>query len=64
MYTPVNPSFAIKKWGLKGSKLYRWVFVMVYGYAGAIYNENSIPLPLSILNGVGPELLIERSSSK
>ena len=29
MYTPVNPSLYIYKWGLKGSKLYRRVFVMV-----------------------------------
>ena len=29
MYTPVNPSFTIKKWGLRGSKLYRHVFVML-----------------------------------
>ena len=28
MYTPVNPSFTILKWGLRGSKLYRYVFVM------------------------------------
>ena len=28
MYTPVNPSFTIWKWGLRGSKLYRYVFVM------------------------------------
>ena len=28
MYTPVNPSFTIQKWGLKGSKLYRHVFGM------------------------------------
>ena len=28
MYTPVNPSFTIYKWGLRGSKLYRRVFVM------------------------------------
>ena len=26
--TPVNPSFIIQKWGLRGSKLYRHVFVM------------------------------------
>ena len=26
---PVNPSFTIQKWGLRGSKLYRHVFVMV-----------------------------------
>ena len=30
MYTPVNPSFTIKKWGLRGSKLYRYVFVMTW----------------------------------
>ena len=28
MYTPVNPSFTILKWDLRGSKLYRYVFVM------------------------------------
>ena len=28
MYTPVNPSFTIEKWGLRGSKLYRHVFVI------------------------------------
>ena len=29
MYTPVNPSFTTKKkWGLRGWKLYRYVFVM------------------------------------
>ena len=30
MYTPVNPSFTILKWGLRGSKLYRHVFVMLW----------------------------------
>ena len=29
VYTPVNPSFSIQKWGLRGSKLYRRVFVML-----------------------------------
>ena len=28
MYTPVNPSFTIQKWGLRGSELYRRVFVV------------------------------------
>ena len=28
MYTPLNPSFTVIKWGLRGSKLYRHVFVM------------------------------------
>ena len=32
MFTLVNPSFTIQKWGLRGSKLYRYVFVMVYMY--------------------------------
>ena len=31
MHTPVNPSFTILKWGLRGSKLYRYVFVMERG---------------------------------
>ena len=30
MYTPVNPSFTIQKRGLRGSKLYRRVFVMIW----------------------------------
>ena len=29
MCTPVNPSFTIQKWGLRGSKIYRHVFVML-----------------------------------
>ena len=29
MYTPVNPSFTVLKWGLRGLKLYRPVFVMI-----------------------------------
>ena len=33
MYTPVNPSFPILKWGLRGSKLYRYVFVMLLNWA-------------------------------
>ena len=28
IYTPVNPSFTLSKWGLRGSKLYRRVFVL------------------------------------
>ena len=28
MYTPVNPSFTTEKWGLRGSKLYKYVSVM------------------------------------
>ena len=28
MYTPVNPFYYKKKWGLRASKLYRRVFVM------------------------------------
>ena len=43
MYTPVNPGFIILKWGLRGSKLYRHVYVMsagrairILGHAGTI----------------------------
>ena len=28
MFTPVNPSFTLLKWGLRGSELYRHVLVM------------------------------------
>ena len=34
MYTPVNPSFIIQRWGLRGSKLYRYVFVMLIRQGG------------------------------
>ena len=30
MYTPVNPSFTIQKWGSRGSTLYRHVLVMFF----------------------------------
>ena len=38
IYTPVNTTFTIWKWGLKGSKLYRYVFVMKTGVYRSIYN--------------------------
>ena len=38
MYTPVNPSFTIQKWGLRGSVLYRRVFVMTSGGSTAHWN--------------------------
>ena len=37
MYTPVNPSVTIQKWGLRGSKLY--VFVMWYFQSSPKGNE-------------------------
>ena len=36
MYTPVNPSFTIYKWGFRGSKLYGHVFVTECSDAKAI----------------------------
>ena len=36
MYTPVNPSFTTYKWGLRGSKLYKYVFVIEGGYSAAV----------------------------
>ena len=42
MYTPVNPSFTIQKWGLRGSKLYRRVFVMQQQAEQA---EQQLPFP-------------------
>ena len=32
MYTPVNPSFTIYKWGLWISKFYRYIFVMDWNH--------------------------------
>ena len=42
MYTPVNPSFTIQKWGLRGSKLYRPVFVMNSTYLYNVIAENKL----------------------
>ena len=41
MYTPVNPSFTIQKWGLWGSKLYRYVFLMILLFKPDTF-ENSV----------------------
>ena len=40
MYTPVNPSFIVLKLGLRGSKLYRHVFVIEF--ESAMVNELSV----------------------
>ena len=44
MYTPVNPSFTIKKWGLRGSKLYRHVFVMTKQSVRSYYHDQGMPV--------------------
>ena len=41
MYTLVNPSFTIQKWGLRGSKLHWYVFV-----TGICYNLQAYKLGL------------------
>ena len=42
MYNPVNPSFTIQKWGLRGPKLYRHVFVIRSAWHRAVWSESSI----------------------
>ena len=32
MYTPVNPSFTISKWDVRGSSLHAVVFVIIYNF--------------------------------
>ena len=39
MYAPVSSSFTMKKWGLRGSKLYKYVFVIIYAHSGK-YSED------------------------
>ena len=39
IYTPVNPSFTIETWGLRGSKLYRHVFVIFFSDKMAVANS-------------------------
>ena len=34
MFTPVNPRFTMEKWGIRGSKLYRYVYVMKFSIVG------------------------------
>ena len=50
MYTPVNPSFTIQKWGLRGSKLYRYVFEMFQSCI--ISNRNFVLLTNNFLRNV------------
>ena len=40
MHTPVNPSFTIQKWGLRGSKLYRYVFVMGDNFGNFLHTKS------------------------
>ena len=47
MYTPVNPSFTIQKWGLRGSKLYRDVFVMLRKYQSLLSAKNKKNISVS-----------------
>ena len=51
MYSPVNPSFTIWKWGLRGWKLYRRVFVMksFQGYPVRLRLSN---VPLKVKTGI------------
>ena len=44
MYTPVNPSFTVSQWGLRGSKLYRHVSVMI------VYDNQSCYVIVRIRN--------------
>ena len=45
IFTPVNPSFTILKWGLMGSKLCRHMFVMdIYTYIFQTDHSKVVPL--------------------
>ena len=52
MYNPVNPSFTVEKWGLRGSKLYRHVSVMLKNMRLSASDAISFPL-MSLMGGVG-----------
>ena len=45
MYTPVNPSFTIYKWCLRGSKLYRHVFVMSLCWINIVFSGDPVSMP-------------------
>ena len=50
MYTPVNSNFTIyEKWGFRGSKLYRRVFVMLCSCAGGSYVADVLTMFLLFL---------------
>ena len=42
MYTPVNPSYTKQKWGLRGSKLYKCVFVTVIDIEKSCWEEKQV----------------------
>ena len=54
MYTPVNPGFTIKKWGLRGLKLYRHVFLMCRNYVLSWYWRNTPTLKWAAMSGNVP----------
>ena len=43
IYIPVNPSFTVSKWGLRGSTLYRHVVVMICCYARQLRIRHTTP---------------------
>ena len=55
MYTPVNPSFTIWKWGLRRSNLYRYVFVMGTALNYKIHIRSVAP--------IWPKYIVERAKN-
>ena len=39
MYTPVNPKFDVKKWGVRGSSLHSLVSVMILADIRIVMND-------------------------
>ena len=57
MYTPVNPSFTIQKWGLRGSKLYT-VDSRYLKLQGTLWNTSRYPyFDISDLRNWGKQLI-------
>ena len=58
MYTPVNPSFTTSKCGLRGSKLYGHVFVMVFNKRSGVVvmSPDSESIGAAVVAGVGSNL--------
>ena len=64
MYTPVNPSFTIQKWGLRGSKLYRHVFVMIVSEERDFQNNEKFTICLPIVNPIRHASIVTDNPTK
>ena len=65
MYTPVTPSFTLKKWGLRESKLYKGVFVMGAGVTDVLlYMKKHVQIRRMVPNNISCICLLTNLGSR